>query len=341
MNGFFNNLLDRHLGICETIQPRSLGRFENDKNSSIPVADKTAADITEAEQTVRSSAEPSITNSPTVNEKKADFSERKSNFSSLSYTDKNQENTSTQSNFSNQKNIDHYDSKVLPERSQITRFLDSAATTKSTTEKRNQTAHPTLANNNKTTSNHIKNKSDTLDKVIRNNNSLTGASNNELILDSDLNLRMQTMLQHLTKDRSSAATPDSQFDLNKNESLVSISPETKISKLNSPITSPEVPPVTKRKVTPEENNFSENKHITSNQSQLVPEPLLTDIASQLTQRLQGAELKTDPVINVTIGRVEVRAVHADAPRKTRQTKKPTGVMTLDDYLKRRENRGSK
>jgi len=42
------------------------------------------------------------------------------------------------------------------------------------------------------------------------------------------------------------------------------------------------------------------------------------------------------VINVTIGRVEVRAVHTEAPKNARHSNKPAGVMTLDDYLKKRE-----
>lgn len=46
------------------------------------------------------------------------------------------------------------------------------------------------------------------------------------------------------------------------------------------------------------------------------------------------ETKPEPVINVTIGRVEVRAVHqTDSPETKKQ--KPVGVMSLDDYLRKR------
>ena len=64
------------------------------------------------------------------------------------------------------------------------------------------------------------------------------------------------------------------------------------------------------------------------------------MTTQLTQRLHEAEHKTDSVINVTIGRVEVKAVQNDTQKNARQTKKPTGVMTLDDYLKRRNAGGA-
>lgn len=46
------------------------------------------------------------------------------------------------------------------------------------------------------------------------------------------------------------------------------------------------------------------------------------------------ETKPEPVINVTIGRVEVRAVQQpDPPKRKRQ--QPSGVMSLDDYLHKR------
>ncbi|TQV82487.1 hypothetical protein FKG94_07030 [Exilibacterium tricleocarpae] len=45
---------------------------------------------------------------------------------------------------------------------------------------------------------------------------------------------------------------------------------------------------------------------------------------------------SEPVVNVTIGRVDVRAVQTETGKATASKRKPTGVMSLDDYLKHRE-----
>lgn len=62
---------------------------------------------------------------------------------------------------------------------------------------------------------------------------------------------------------------------------------------------------------------------------------LTALQTQFQQR--GADKRRvaepEPVIHVTIGRVEVRAVQAESA--ARRQKKPTGVMSLEDYLKQR------
>ena len=48
--------------------------------------------------------------------------------------------------------------------------------------------------------------------------------------------------------------------------------------------------------------------------------------------LNDSKVETEPVVNVTIGRIEVRANQSPAPQQPRQHKKPSGVMTLDKYL---------
>jgi ribonuclease E len=54
---------------------------------------------------------------------------------------------------------------------------------------------------------------------------------------------------------------------------------------------------------------------------------------------EPAPLQAETVINVAIGRIEVRATPAAAPRRERQSPGPK-VMTLDDYLQQR-SRGAK
>jgi len=77
----------------------------------------------------------------------------------------------------------------------------------------------------------------------------------------------------------------------------------------------------------------------SSDSLLWPPAWLSEVQTQFNRQWNEANKKneSEPVINVTIGRVEVRAVQADPPRAKRK-KKPTGVMSLDEYLNQRERR---
>lgn len=349
MNGFFNNLVNRHLGTCDTIQPRLSGRFETNKNS-MPVANGTITDITENEQTLQTSGESFFTDSPIVTDRKADSAERKNNFSPLSHTDQNQANTPTEpdtikTNFTRnnlaEKNINNINSQLLSEKSKITDSLNGNKQSDHTFIKQSQKKQSTLLDNNRTIHDHTGNKSDTLDKIMREKNALSRVSASEGISESELNHRIQAMIQHLTKDASSLDTSGNHNNKNNDDALVSTLSKTKAPQLDSTIPPENLSPVAKRKRIQEENNFSKNTDTPTNQSQLEPPSWLADMASQLTQGLQNTEQKADPVINVTIGRVEVRAVQKDEPRKAQQTKKPNGVMTLDNYLKQRAGRNSK
>jgi hypothetical protein len=70
---------------------------------------------------------------------------------------------------------------------------------------------------------------------------------------------------------------------------------------------------------------------------------VSQIRAELEHRWQASDSSaaTDPIVNVTIGRVEVRATQAENPGKSERPKKPTGVMSLDDYLKQRDNKGGR
>lgn len=56
--------------------------------------------------------------------------------------------------------------------------------------------------------------------------------------------------------------------------------------------------------------------------------------------LNDSKTGTEPVINVTIDRIEVRANLSPAPEQPRKQKKPSGVMSLDQYLNQRTQGGS-
>ena len=66
---------------------------------------------------------------------------------------------------------------------------------------------------------------------------------------------------------------------------------------------------------------------------------LTGLRTDLARRWQETNATTEPVVNVTIGRVEVRAVRSETPERPKRKKKPGGVMSLEDYLKQCERKG--
>lgn len=66
----------------------------------------------------------------------------------------------------------------------------------------------------------------------------------------------------------------------------------------------------------------------------------------LNQRQSELNLKNteispspEPVVNVTIGRVEIKAMGESKTRPKPSRKKPTGVMSLDEYLNKRQRKG--
>lgn len=71
--------------------------------------------------------------------------------------------------------------------------------------------------------------------------------------------------------------------------------------------------------------------------QVLPADLkwLKNVKQDLSSRngVQNNQSSTPPIIKVTIGKIEVRALNQSAPVQTRETPKPR--MTLDDFLKQR------
>ncbi len=48
-----------------------------------------------------------------------------------------------------------------------------------------------------------------------------------------------------------------------------------------------------------------------------------------------------PVVNITIGRIDVRATRREGEKQPRQPKKPSGIMGLDQYLQKRTHGGNR
>lgn len=74
---------------------------------------------------------------------------------------------------------------------------------------------------------------------------------------------------------------------------------------------------------------------------LIPPAWLARLQAEIQRQgdLRRPQKQPEPVINVTIGRVEVYASAPAAPPKPKSKPKAPGVMSLDDYLNQRKGRG--
>lgn len=81
----------------------------------------------------------------------------------------------------------------------------------------------------------------------------------------------------------------------------------------------------------------------SNSGSLQAPDWLNQIQVDLQDRWQAQAFnqksQAEPVVNVSIGRVEVRAVQADSTPARKKRTLPSGVMTLESYLKQRDRKG--
>lgn len=366
MNGFFTNLIDRHLGACDTIQPRTLGRFEMDHGSMSAVyADEgTAPVVSENDQTLQTPSESSVESPtvakhmpdsiekrndvsspgkssvdlPTVAKHKPDPIENRNDIPSPSHPDQN----NAQTKFAlTEDNTAHFDSHVLPLNPQDTQSLVADMQLNRGAVKRDQLDKAALVDDkNYFTNIRLNTNINKLDEVIRETNPLPTLG--EYVIENELNHRIDTMLKRLTNDPVSPTTSPDQDNLSShnNEIQMPILPGTELPLSDPAVSSLDMAPASSRQAAREEDRSPKDR-VNTLHSQLEPPSWLLDMESQFSLHSQQKAMKAEPVINVTIGRVEVRAVQTETPRITQHTKKPTGVMTLDDYLKRREERGSR
>lgn len=111
-------------------------------------------------------------------------------------------------------------------------------------------------------------------------------------------------------------------------------PETKISEppiVERKIIEKQIPIVAKPSVSKAENHFGET---TANQRKI-----LTPLEKMSKQTADNSQSSNFPVINVTIGRVEVRAIAGSAAVKEKRPKPPT--LSLEEYLRERNSGGGR
>lgn len=177
------------------------------------------------------------------------------------------------------------------------------------------------------------------DDYVRNNGSLSS---------DELDLRVQSVLHRLRASEKNHKSIDGDLSLDRQAKLSTNSEN------SNPSHSEHSDISSKKKVDEPSLNLNGNKNIQDTPS--VAEPLKTNpegllnipnwlagMQSDINKRWQHLNTKiesTKPVVNVTIGRVEVRAVQdsgSQAAKSQKQVqKKPSGVMSLNDYLKSRD-----
>lgn len=163
-----------------------------------------------------------------------------------------------------------------------------------------------------------------------------------LFVAGELNDRIQTILNSLKNQQSLVADnpePVTQHDHStvETEKYSENDAQQHTASISKTISRFQQPDFKKKQQTIEIRNEQRQ----SDQSGLLQIPQwLTEMQADLNKRLQeiNAKPETEPVVNVTIGRVEVKAIQQNSSKQPKVRNKPSGVMSLDDYLKQRENR---
>lgn len=277
MNDFLTNLIARHLGTCNTIQPRTPGRFE---------VECTEGSLDSPDEGISSGV--STVNVTSVRTDEPDLKGVKKD-SPLFHLELSE--PSTQVDLTEQQEV-LPDSQVLPNRPYELHPFDEVVPDTQTPNSRAAEHDP----------------------------------------ENELNHRIRLIHQRLLD--VAVDEPGSQ----QYEVPISTQPENKPPLLNTAVVSLDSVPKPKDQTNRQQNVSAESENI-SFYEPLHPPSRLPEIDPRFNPQLKGKEAKTEPVINVSIGRVEVRAVQTEAPKTTRHAKKPVGVMPLDEYLKKRDDRG--
>jgi len=162
-----------------------------------------------------------------------------------------------------------------------------------------------------------------------------------LSITDELNQRIQMILQRLNNQPADQAVDQNVFESQFPPTLSEEDYRTPIGPEHSPLLSETTSEFVRSER--KEKKQSTQRQLEPHQSGLLQPPSwLTEMQADLNNRWQGinSQLESpEPIVNVTIGRVEVRAVQTSSETQPRPKKKPSGVMSLDDYLKQREHKG--
>jgi len=330
MNVFFANLVNRHLGACDTIQPRMRGRFEADPVSeaeALPTEDETSYEA-EAEAEKQQAIKPSREAADELVGKRDHEPNPYGNnkrYSSPSLPE--QGNASTQRGSSKQQPAQS-DSHVFSEKaddmqlSGAGRYSTQVALRQEQTHKASQAAgeHDILGDERSPV---IINKPL---EVKRDKTSSPAPPAGARYPLNERNHHIPVVHQRLAGDHDRLRTENQIPDPFEKGSPL----------LDAAITPLIVDPESDRQADRKEGTPYGERDNEHRDGRLETPSWLPDIGPQFNQRPQASETKAEPVINVTIGRIEVRAIKPETTKNISRPTTPSGVMTLDEYLKQRE-----
>jgi len=326
MNDFFTHLIGRHLGTSDTIQPRTLGRFEVDRSGGM---------LDSPDEGINSVV--SGVNVTSVRTDESDLMGLEKDDSSSSQLELS--NPSTQQDFSdegissvvsavNVATVTSHESDLMGSKK------DDSSSSHLKLSKPSTQVDLTEQQEVQTDSHFLPNRPYAVhpfDEVVPDTQAPNSRAT-EHNPENELNHRIRAMLQRLV-----GAAVNEQ-GRQQYEGQISIPSEKETPLLNAAVVSLDSVPNSQGQ-TNRQKNVSADGENTALYEPLQAPSWLPEIENRFNTHLKDNETKIEPVINVTIGRVEVRAVQAEAPQKTRYAKKPIGVMPLDEYLKKRDDRG--
>lgn len=324
MNDFFTNLVSRHLGTCDTIQPRTQGRFEDVRSRG--ALDSPDEDMNSVTSGVNVAA-------GTPHESDLIGSKKDNTFSSHSTQldfSESQEGTPSSHALANRVDEIHSFDEVL--RDSASPAAEHALDEQARQQNSSNTSIPAE------TRRWLLN-ADVSQVSVSTSQRQTHQQNAGHDAESEMDRRIGALLQRLLGGYGSPVT-QSALDEHSSQHY-----QDQMAEIRQPLLNAAVVPLDSKSTSKGQTNHQNNiigdgeGENTSVYESLEPPSWLAEIENRFNTPLQDKEVKTEPVINVTIGRVEVRAVQAEAARKTRHAKKPTAVMPLDEYLKKREDRG--
>ncbi len=368
MSGFFGNLIDRHLGVCETVQPRIPGRFEMDQTTGVELSSSEVGHPAESElngsrhgedwpspQPASEAARQwSQESGPEVNHRESMASNRyppadpAGVFSiEAAETAVHEPDSAGGNGFSPSSFLKVGASSprsgmtgqpatppgfVEPEGSQRL-DLDAGQWSQPVNRALFSDEHPPLRNEVARRGRYEQ------DEITTANRSALPQSVDKQYLEQRLNQPVGAVLQQQADSPPLSATetaPDGYRD-DRDERLAAVQAE---NGLRLDVThSPEVMPATEppaSAVESQPDSGSDHLQQSEKQHQLEVPAWLSEMTARLNSHSQQHEAKTEPVINVTIGRVEVRAIQSETVKSASPPKRASGVMTLDEYLQRRK-----
>ncbi len=311
MNPFFTSLVDRHLDRCDTVQPRTPALFEPDHDGAAspfsgetanpPEADVVPQEDFSPEATVEKNRAPALTRGRENSSPPAP--PEREPFSAQDDLHQQQP-----SRFSRQPQIEPPPHSSMPIEPWVV----------------DQTRPPETGMAGKTPPRETATREDKPpeDRPFQ--------SDTRQPVGENLTPRIQATLQRLAGD----------LDGRKNGQPDAMQAEQNPTQQND-TSAAELTPAGKPNRDRQEESSGTFPQDSTMHSTLEPPSWLSELETRFKQFAQEKKAQPEPVVNVTIGRVEVRAVQTETPRQKPQPQKPTGVMTLDEYLKQREGGGSR